>query len=75
MHSGRPQHRRLALTRDPATIRVSWDSAQSDGAFGEGSADSHRVRWGAAPDALASETQATTSTYSASDLCGSPGKV
>jgi hypothetical protein len=64
-------HRRLARTADPATMRVSWTSAQGDGANGANSG--HVVQWGLAAGELTNTAAAgPATTFGPSDLCAAP---
>ena len=63
----RPRYLRLARTRDASQMRVSFESAQLDGAA--------LVRWAFEPHATAAHVQsavATPSTYTIDELCGAP---
>jgi hypothetical protein len=72
---GPPQHRRLARVIDDSKMRVSWTSAQGDLSGSSTGDDNHRVKWGFSPGDTSSggEAAAETTSYSASELCGSPG--
>jgi len=58
-----PTQLHLALTRDPAEMRVSWTS---------NSTNSPVVRWGLMGDKFTGEANANTSTYAAHQMCGTP---
>lgn len=58
-----PTQLHLALTRDPAEMRVSWTS---------NSTNSPVVRWGLMGDKFSGEANANTSTYAAHQMCGTP---
>ena len=62
--SGRPQHIRLARTKSPSEMRVSWSAASFD--------SDAMVRWGHAPAAQVHSAPATAFTYEKGDLCGPP---
>jgi hypothetical protein len=62
-----PMHLRLARTSSVKEMRVSWTSAQSDGA--------HAVQWGATSGTYDQTTPASHHTYGAPDLCGAPANA
>ena len=66
LDQSRPRYLRLARTHDASQMRVSFESAQLDGAA--------RVRWGFEPGASAhvQTAVATPSTYTIDELCGPP---
>ena len=66
-------HKRLALTDDAASIRVSWDSAQGTDAFpDQNDGGGHQVQWGFESGIYDQVVQADTTTYTSDDLCASP---
>ena len=67
MHASRPAAVRLARTTKNHEMRVSWTSTADR--MGK-----QKVTWGLSPETVTSydAPAATISTYSASDLCGSP---
>ena len=65
--AGAPMHVRLARTSSVDEMRVSWTSAQQDGA--------HKVKFGTSAGVLDHAVSATTHTYAAADLCGFPANA
>lgn len=58
-----PMHLHLALTRDPAEMRVSWTSNSTNNPI---------VRWGMRDQKFTGVANANTTTYTARDMCGAP---